>query len=397
DGEERAFATPPPGFGAMRTTGNRLRIGTFDLDDPATEGGTSFGFPGVLDEIRISSTAHDSTKIANNAFGFDGPTITLVKPRAVQRGSASAVTLHGAGLIGAAVTSSRADVSATVTASSYTRLDLTITPSAAATLGTAQLTIRDPIGQSTTADLVVVDQQPFQNQSGGTETVVLWHLDESPNGTTALVGSGDAVPAVIGGTTSAGSQAAVGRFGGGRRFAQAIADNDSGALAFGGNSFTVECWIKTTPVGRAYALVGKEDTNSQNSDFSLELMPSGALRAQLFNGTLVWQTEMSPWTYDVDDDQWHLVSMVVDRSAGADLLSIYVDGEARASASAPQGFGAMRNTGNRLRIGTFDLDEAPAESGTTFGFPGVIDDVRVVNFARTSPQIRESWTGVPGG
>ena len=67
DGEALATATAPEGFGAMRDAGERFRAGHSDADGPGDT--TKSYFPGFMDEIRISSTAHTAETISRVYHG----------------------------------------------------------------------------------------------------------------------------------------------------------------------------------------------------------------------------------------------------------------------------------------------------------------------------------------
>jgi hypothetical protein len=399
DGVERATAAAPNGFGPMINRGNVFRAGLHD----ASGGGTGpADFPGVIDEIRVSSTAHSAAQIAGDFIGSDGLRVTRVAPPVIQKGSSSVpVTVFGHGLIGAQVAPVQTGVTLTVESTTPTRIDLTVSISVSVPIGPIQLEITDPLGQKATAEMTVVNQEPFPNTDAGTETIVLWRLDETGDGGVPIAGSGDSTPTVIGGTASLNSIARLGRFSGGRERAAITADSSSiSALALAQTSFTVEGWVKTNPVTKTYILAGKADSNGSiaSSDFNLKLLPSGVLQATVINTAGVqWRVETPRTIFDsltrrwlpvVDDGGFHLVSMVVDRTA--EKMSIYVDGVERANAIAPAGFGAMVNRGHPLRVGLHDASSpgsGPAE------FPGILDEIRILNFARTGSQIRDTWLG----
>src|SRR6185436_16943218 len=155
----------------------------------------------------------------------------------------------------------------------------------------------------------------------------------------------------IHGTADAQSFERPGRFGRGRASANIVPDPDKDALYLGSSSFTVECWMKTGPVSRPYTLVGKEDQlagNPQTPEFSIRLMPDGALKVLAWDtgGAHVWRADLVGRVYDpstgrwllmVDDNEWHHIAMVANRST--QRMSLYVDGIERASGVMPAGFG----------------------------------------------------------
>src|SRR6185503_19863941 len=119
----------------------------------------------------------------------------------------------------------------------------------------------------------------------------------------------------------------------------------------GANSFTVDCWVKTDTLAVPYNLVSKLHPNGDAfPDFTLRLLPSGTLQGQVINyGLVTWKVEQLHTTYVIDDNQWHSISMVVDRTGKK--LKLYVDGSELASSDEPLNFGPMRNLGQTLKVG----------------------------------------------
>jgi hypothetical protein len=387
DGVERSFASLV-GAGAVRNVGQPLRAG---LQSNLQGGSTVAEFTGTLDEIRISNSAHSVDKIASDFYGYNAVRVASITPSVVQKGTTSVpFTIFGNGLQNATVTTNRAGVSVNVTSTSYTKIALSLIVADTVALGPLTLSVTDSIGQTTTTDLTVVDQKPFVNDpASSNETILLWHLDEPADGAVQITGVGDAIlPAIVNGTASSFSLAATGRFSGGRNKASVTASSGTSSIAFASTSFTVECWMKTDPVARAYVLVGKSDTGGGSEDFNLVLFPSGALRAYFIdNGGVSRQTEMMATSYDVDDNQWHYVAMVVDRTNAR--LSLYVDGVERSFASLV-GAGAVRNVGQPLRAGL----QSNLQGGSTVAeFTGTLDEIRILNFARTTQQFSDTWFG----
>ena len=190
-------------------------------------------------------------------------------------------------------------------------------------------------------------------------------------------------------------------FGNGRVRAGIIVDADNGAFNFGTNSFSAEAWIKTGPLLSAYTLVGKgrDDFYYYYSDFGLKVLAGGGVRATVVSANKAqWQVDMVPRTYNpatgrwdvtITDNRWHHLAMVCDRTANK--LSIYVDGLEKGSTPLPANFGAMQSYGNPLRRGQHAYYDG--WGGGTVEFPGVIDEVRVVNYARTAAQMYDVFYG----
>jgi hypothetical protein len=403
DGVERASAAAPSGFAGIWNSGQQLRAGKWAYYDEQSSGGPE-EFPGVVDEVRISSSAHTAEKVLADALGTDTARISLTQPTIIQRGSANVpLTFTGNGLSNATVTTGQPGVSVAVVSSSPTRLDCLLTVPAEVPVGVLNLAVAVAGGQVFNPSLTVVDQQPFVNAADDNNgTLALWHMDETGNGAVRVNGAGDAVPAVVGGSAHALSQAQTGRFGGARAKASITADT-SAALNLGTSSFTVECWVKPGANGRSYTLVGKEDTYGGYfgpPEFALRLLPTGAVRALAYDtGHRQWKAEMPARLYDattgtwqitVNDGQWHYLSMVVDRTGNR--MTLYADGVERASSTIPSGFGSIWNSNQPMRAAKWAYYDEQTSGGPE-EFPGALDEVRVLNFARTAAQVRDTWLG----
>ena len=350
DGIERAFGTMPSGFGPInKNSQNLLRVGHWTWVEQ-TGGPGPEEFPGLIDEVRISTTAHSAERIFADAVGTDVAHLSSMTPSFAVKGSTSVpVVFTGYGLAGATVTTDQPNVTLTITSTTGTNINALMDVPAIANIGPLNFTINTTQGQIFNTSLTVVDHQPFSNPpNSGTETVVLWHLDETGNGAVHIDGSGDPVPTVIGGTAASGSTSVDAKFGKGRANANIVGETANNSTNLGSSSFTVECWFKGgSSVTRPYTLVGKEDQlagNFQTPEYSLRLTQSGGLRAFLWDtGTAhLWQVQMSGQVFDpvtarylptMNDGLWHYVAMVADRTAGK--LTIYADGVERASATMP--------------------------------------------------------------
>ncbi|MFB3903054.1 MAG: LamG-like jellyroll fold domain-containing protein [Acidobacteriota bacterium] len=327
DGELQASAAAPPGFAGLRNYGKRFRAGYRNLAIPGTWG--SAEFPGDLDEIRVVARAVTVEEIRAD-FGL--PPVSW--------------------------------------------------PSAWSVAASGQQEAHSPTAGRPVAR---TNEQPFENhdeaQTTG-ETVLLWHLDEQRNGSVRLVGAGDPVPEVIAGTASTRSIAEAGRFAGGRTYAGIVADPDGGALDFGASSFTLDFWLRSDPVFSTYTLAGRDGPWGEAKDFGVSLLPSGRLKAWLYD------TSGREWAVEsvaaVDDSVWRLITLCVDREAG--WLYVLVDDALAAAAPCPAGFGAVANQGQRFRAGHLDA-YGPATFAGPVEFPGVLDELRVLNYARKPAEL----------
>jgi len=166
DGQLRALVPAPAGFAAMRNLAQPLQLGSYDVD--ANGGLGPDEFPGVLDEIRISSTAHKPDKIASDFSGYDEPQATFVRPAMVRKGGGPVeVMVSGYGLRGATVTTNHPGVTTTVVSSTATTIKVLLNASDAAPAGVMSLTIRDAIGRTVTVDFTI-EERPAGNRVGST-------------------------------------------------------------------------------------------------------------------------------------------------------------------------------------------------------------------------------------
>src|SRR6185436_12550240 len=120
DGVNRASTPMPANFGAMQDAGQPFRAGHYAYYD----GYNGFvEFPGTLDEVRLSTTAHSPAKIIDSMQGTDVNRLNRILPSYLQRGVGPAtVTLIGYGLTGASVTTDQPAVTISVTSTSATQV-----------------------------------------------------------------------------------------------------------------------------------------------------------------------------------------------------------------------------------------------------------------------------------
>jgi len=393
DGVERASGNQPANFGTLVSSSQALRVGLRGFDSSTPNGPTTF--PGILDEVRISSTAHTSDAIQKTYLGTEGTlgvSITNSGPLNLARGTTTDVQLNGYNLAGttASITGpASANVTAQVLSSSATQAKVQITVPADALLGDAQLTLSSSAG-SASLSLRIIDLSNIA-LAVESDTRLLWHLNETANGQTTIV---DSSPVRAHGTSGSLSLAQPGRFDGGRRLANITTSTSITDLYFGSSSFTAECWVKTDPVGRTYNLIGRQDSLGGNTgapEWAIRLFPSGTLRGLANdNGGRLWQVDMPVTTYRVDDNQWHYVVMVVDRSINR--MSLYVDGVERVFSAPPANFAALINQGQTVRAGHWAFFDQQTTGGNQ-EFPGVLDEIRISASAHTAARILNDMLG----
>ena len=386
DGGERASAAMPAGFGAQASAGQQFKAGH---DAPYEVAGTGpIEFPGLLDEIRVSSTGHSAERIQKTYLGTEGALGIVVTNNAsmtVARGETTTLHLNGYNLAGvsATVNSTTPDQFTTeILGSAATQARVQLTVGAAAALGDSSLVISSSAGAVTiTLNVIDLSQIALIPEA---DTRLLWHLDEPGDGTVRVKDSG---LVFLDGTAGNNSKVQPGRSGLARSRANVISDSDpKGAIDFTNSNYTLEFWMKTDPVINTYTLVGKDrdDGYYYYTNWAVRLAPSGLLRALLHDtGRNPWKAELSPNVYRVDDGLWHHVAMVVDRTANK--LSLYVDGLERVSSNKPANFGTQLNDGQPLRVGHYSYYDGWL--GGVTEFPGTIDEVRVSSTAHTAQHI----------
>jgi hypothetical protein len=142
------------------------------------------------------------------------------------------------------------------------------------------------------------------------------------------------------------------------------------------NAVTVSAWIKTGDYysGTQGYILRKGEEGAGNVDYGFSIQGSpGYLKFDFNNGG--WQAGTLDTSQSVTDNDWHFVSVTYDRNH----YIYYVDGIRGDSIVQTT---AMAKTTKDLYIGN-DL--------TAYYFNGLIDDVRVYNYARTEEQIKQDY------
>jgi hypothetical protein len=130
--------------------------------------------------------------------------------------------------------------------------------------------------------------------------------------------------------------------------------------------FSLSAWVKRTTTGTEY-IISKEDAD--NDGWRMQFNSSNQIVCSE-DATDVTSTST------ITDTNWHFVGCTIDRDGNG---QIYIDGIANGSAVA-MGTDAMATTSN-IRIGTRSYT-------STNYLNGLIDDVRIYNYALTGAQIK---------
>jgi len=198
----------------------------------------------------------------------------------------------------------------------------------------------------------------------GADATAFWKFDEcSWNGTTAEVR--DSSPNILDGTAlplPAGSgpvTVAGGKICRGGRF-DGVNDQVSvpnNALLQFTTTFSIGFWLRLPDGGFQGRLVGKGPTDSNNTDYELELQ-GGKVRFRIANQRLNSATA-------VDDLAWHYIVATYDKSLGSANMKIYIDGA----------LDSTRNTTITPPVSTDPLQIGSSTDGKIFN----IDEVIIYN------------------
>ena len=198
------------------------------------------------------------------------------------------------------------------------------------------------------------------------------------------LGNGNTVTDTMGTSDGSGSGMTdtTGAIAGGSNQASTFAGNSTSRVG-GSTTFTAptslsyELWFKTntTTGGELVGLGNNTSGNSTTYDRAVYMSNDGRLNFSSFFG--VWRSMSTTDSYN--DDAWH--HLVV--SQGLDGSTMYVDGQAKATASGIR-YGRL-NFSSRLRVGG-DVTSAFPNAPSSQWFKGSIDDVSVYPYALTKAQ-----------
>ena len=153
-----------------------------------------------------------------------------------------------------------------------------------------------------------------------------------------------------------------------------IADHNS--LEISTNSYSLECWIKTSTTSETQTILRKDNGGGTNG-FIFRIEANDDLRVT-FAGSSGAHIQES--TDTVNDGNWHHVITTWDRAN----IRLYVDGSE--TSESPSAFVSVEDIGNdsALYIGS---------NTTAEYFDGIIDEVRIYSRALTSTEITARYAG----
>lgn len=144
--------------------------------------------------------------------------------------------------------------------------------------------------------------------------------------------------------------------------------NDTANLRFDSSTadFSLFAWIKRTTTGIEY-IISKEDAD--NDGYRLQFNSSNQVLCSE-DATDVTSTQT------ITDTNWHHIGCTIDRDGNG---QVYIDGKTN-GAAVSMGTDPMLTSSN-IRIGTRSYT-------STYYFNGLIDDIRIFNYALTNQQIK---------
>ena len=215
-----------------------------------------------------------------------------------------------------------------------------------------------------------------------------WRFDEA-SGTTAYDDSGNGNTGTItigaGGTqtTIAGARTngAAGKFGKCMSFdgTDDYAEVPHSLSIDPQQAWTLSAWVKRSVAGVQHSILEKYDWASGKGNYTMRINSNDKLSASIVNGTS--GQDVGTGTVSINAGAWYHVAATYDSSTHT--LTTYVNG-AQDAQNTNVTYNPMPSTVT-LKIGARGND-----SGTKFN--GLMDDVRIYNYARTSDQILQDYT-----
>ena len=208
-----------------------------------------------------------------------------------------------------------------------------------------------------------------------------WKFDEGTS-TTANDTSGNGNY----GTLTNGPIWTSGKYGSGIKFDGSndyVSVSDSDSFSFVGNSFTVEVWVKPSVNPDDYdVVVGKWNNQaSATKEWLFRPGTSNTWEFRLIDSSNVSIGRVTTDTIPVS--QWTHVTGVYDGSTTSAGVSIYVNGVRKDTTNIGTSYAGMSNTTAKLFIGALE----DTVSGNSNYYNGVIDDVKIYDYARSASEI----------
>ncbi len=210
-----------------------------------------------------------------------------------------------------------------------------------------------------------IGESAFANYQPDGNTVGLWHLaEQSGSGAYIKDSSGNSNHGTPTGTTFT-----QGKIGKGRSFngsSDRISLGTTG-IPSGNSNYSIEAWIKPT-AGGTYGIAGWGQWGTVNGVNAFRLCGTSCLV------NYWWGNDLTLTTPNLVDGNWHYVVAQFDGTT----RSIWVDGFK---------IGQDTPTGHNTVVTDVNI----GRTNNTEYFPGIIDEVRISNTARTADQIRQAY------
>lgn len=223
----------------------------------------------------------------------------------------------------------------------------------------------------------------------GDPSVAEWRFDEKTGGT-AYDTSGNGNDGAISNPSwrSAKYGAGIGSTINGLSEGALVGDPASGILDFSDTQdFTISAWFKGTSIESTPYIIWKGASSASNDGYMMRINNSSSVTIRYADG--VSFDGVSGTTTNLLDNTWHHLLMVMDRDGGQVGTSgfhLYYDGLKIASDTTLSAGSAANNT-DGLTIG---------EINDALEFDGVVDHVKIYDYARTPAQIAYDYNrGAP--
>jgi len=154
------------------------------------------------------------------------------------------------------------------------------------------------------------------------------------------------------------------------------------SIDFGGNSNSLVAWFKISTTSSG-SIISKEADGSGKYPLRLFTNASGYACVSMYDGTY------SPSTCgntNLNDGLWHHIAGM--RDVASDTIYLYIDGQYISSTNDTT-TGTTANNDNVV-IGN------GGNGGSQYGFNGLIDEVKIYNFALTSEQVKYDYNAGAG-
>jgi hypothetical protein len=150
------------------------------------------------------------------------------------------------------------------------------------------------------------------------------------------------------------------------------------------NPFTINTWIKHTSSVSENHIVSRHSLGT-NGGYLMLLLDSGGATQTLYLDIINSTANQYAVTYAMDyRDQWHNVVGVYDGSGNRSGMKLYVDGINVAT-------GTSTTIANEITLADSPLVFGKAAYSNGFYYKGLIDDVRIYDYALTENQVKQHY------